>query len=128
MPQHSPDTAPLTTTPDTATIAVIGLGYVGLPLAVAFGRNQRVIGFDINERRIGELKRGEDHTLEVSSDGLAAANHLHFTTDRKVLEEANVYIVTVPTPVDEHKRPDLTPRRIWKDPPPAPEGLFPPEH
>ena len=109
MPQHSPDTAPLATTPDTATIAVIGLGYVGLPLAVAFGRNQRVIGFDINERRIAELKSGVDHTLEVSGDGLAAATHLRFTTDRKVLEEANVYIVTVPTPVDEHKRPDLTP-------------------
>lgn len=90
-------------------IAVIGLGYVGLPLAVEFGKKRTVIGFDINQLRIDELRRGQDHTLEVDSDNLAAAVNLRFTTRATDLAEANVFIVTVPTPIDEYKQPDLTP-------------------
>lgn len=90
-------------------IAVIGLGYVGLPLAVEFGKIRPVIGFDINESRIGALREGRDSTLEVSHDELVEAAHLSFTTDPADLAEANIYIVTVPTPIDAHKRPDLTP-------------------
>ncbi|POQ98389.1 Vi polysaccharide biosynthesis protein VipA/TviB [Alkalispirochaeta sphaeroplastigenens] len=96
-------------TQETARIAVIGLGYVGLPLAVAFGRTRSVTGFDINQNRIAELRSGEDHTLEVSPENLAAARHLSFTSDPGELAQANVYIITVPTPVDVHRRPDLTP-------------------
>ena len=91
------------------TVAVIGLGYVGLPLAVEFGKKRSVIGFDINQKRIAELQGGQDHTLEVSSDELAEAVHLSYTASVDDLKAANVYIVTVPTPIDEHKRPDLTP-------------------
>jgi UDP-N-acetyl-D-galactosamine dehydrogenase len=90
-------------------IAVIGLGYVGLPLAVEFGKSRPVIGFDINEGRIGALRAGRDATQEVSVDELAAADHLTFTTDPSDLAVASIYIVTVPTPIDAHKRPDLTP-------------------
>lgn len=90
-------------------IAVIGLGYVGLPLAVEFGKIRPVIGFDINESRIGALREGRDSTLEVSEDELREASHLSFTTNPADLAEANIYIVTVPTPIDAHKRPDLTP-------------------
>lgn len=90
-------------------IAVIGLGYVGLPLAVEFGKNYPVIGFDINQHRIEELKSGTDHTLEVSNDELASAEQLQFGSDINELAECNFYIVTVPTPIDEHKQPDLTP-------------------
>ena len=88
-------------------IAVLGLGYVGLPLAVAFGARRPTVGFDINHRRIGELQRGVDHTLEVDGDELAAAAHIRFSSDVADLADANVYIVTVPTPIDDHKRPDL---------------------
>lgn len=90
-------------------IAVIGLGYVGLPLAVEFGKKHPVIGFDINQHRIEELKSGTDHTLEVSDEELASAKLLEFSSDINELAECNFYIVTVPTPIDEYKQPDLTP-------------------
>ncbi|WP_112310549.1 Vi polysaccharide biosynthesis UDP-N-acetylglucosamine C-6 dehydrogenase TviB [Pseudogemmobacter bohemicus] len=90
-------------------VAVIGLGYVGLPLAVEFGKSRPVIGFDINEARIGELTSGRDHTLEVTPEELAEAKHLRFSSDITDLAEARIFIVTVPTPIDAHKRPDLTP-------------------
>ena len=94
---------------DHSTIAVIGLGYVGLPLAVEFGKTRPVIGFDINERRIAALRSGKDSTLELSEDELRLAQHLSFTTHVADLAAATIYIVTVPTPIDAHKRPDLTP-------------------
>ncbi|WP_300521437.1 Vi polysaccharide biosynthesis UDP-N-acetylglucosamine C-6 dehydrogenase TviB [Alcanivorax sp.] len=90
-------------------LAVIGLGYVGLPLAVEFGKNRRVVGFDINQPRIDALNNGHDATLEVDDSELASASQLTFSTDPAALDDCNVYIVTVPTPIDEHKRPDLTP-------------------
>jgi UDP-N-acetyl-D-galactosamine dehydrogenase len=90
-------------------LAVVGLGYVGLPLAVEFGRKRPVVGFDINARRIEQLRSGEDITLETSREELAAATHLSFTTELAALRECSCFIVTVPTPIDEHKRPDLTP-------------------
>lgn len=90
-------------------IAVIGLGYVGLPLAVEFGKKKSVVGFDINEARVEELKSGFDRTLETEPDELAAAQYLLFTSNTSELAAANCFIVTVPTPIDEHKRPDLTP-------------------
>lgn len=96
-------------TRDSMTVAVIGLGYVGLPLAVEFGKKRSVIGFDINEKRVIELQSGHDHTLEVSSDEMRQAVHLSYTANIEDLKAATVYIVTVPTPIDEHKRPDLTP-------------------
>jgi len=97
---------PFTRTP--AKIAVIGLGYVGLPLAVAFARENQVVGFDIGERRVDELLAGEDRTLEVSTEELAAATNLRLTTDAADLRSCNVFIVTVPTPIDADKRPDLS--------------------
>ena len=90
-------------------LAVIGLGYVGLPLAVEFGRQLDTLGFDINPARIDELRSGRDHTLEVTGDALAAATRLGFSTDPDTLRGCNVFIVTVPTPIDEAKRPDLRP-------------------
>ena len=90
-------------------LAVVGLGYVGLPLAVEFGRIRPVVGFDINQRRIDQLRAGEDVTLETSREELMAARQLSFTTEVTDLGDCNCYIVTVPTPIDEHKRPDLTP-------------------
>lgn len=90
-------------------LAIIGLGYVGLPLAIEFGKKRGVIGFDINQERVDELKSGQDHTLEASPEELLAARHLSFTTDLEDLRTCNCFIVTVPTPIDEHKRPDLTP-------------------
>ncbi|KAA0910365.1 Vi polysaccharide biosynthesis UDP-N-acetylglucosamine C-6 dehydrogenase TviB [Pusillimonas sp. ANT_WB101] len=90
-------------------LAVIGLGYVGLPLAVEFGKKRSVLGFDINARRIAELKDGRDHTLEVSTEELGEAKHLEFSNEVEHLAQANVFIVTVPTPIDEYKKPDLTP-------------------
>lgn len=90
-------------------IAVVGLGYVGLPLAVEFGKQRAVLGFDINPRRIGELNEGVDNTLEVESSELQAATHLRYSCNMSELAEASVYIVTVPTPLDEYKNPDLTP-------------------
>lgn len=90
-------------------IAIIGLGYVGLPLAVEFGKKFTTIGFDINQGRINELSQGNDSTLECSDNELAEATHLTYTTSLEELSECNVYIVTVPTPIDEHKQPDLSP-------------------
>ena len=94
---------------ENPTIAVIGLGYVGLPLAVEFGKLLPTIGFDINADRIAELKTGADSTLETEPDELAAAKLLTFTNELEDIRTANVYIVTVPTPIDRHKRPDLSP-------------------
>ena len=93
------------------TIAVIGLGYVGLPLAVEFGKKRKVIGFDIKADRIAELQTGQDHTLEVSAQELHEAKHLSFTAEAAGIrvEEPMIFIVTVPTPVDKANRPDLTP-------------------
>jgi len=91
------------------TIAVIGLGYVGLPLAVEFGKARNVIGFDIDETRINQLRQRDDQTQEVSADELAEAQHLRFTCTQSDLAEAQIFIVTVPTPIDAHKRPDLSP-------------------
>ncbi|NOJ20340.1 Vi polysaccharide biosynthesis UDP-N-acetylglucosamine C-6 dehydrogenase TviB [Vibrio jasicida] len=94
---------------DNARVGIIGLGYVGLPLAVEFGKKAPTIGFDINQARIDELTAGRDSTLECSDNELAEAIHLSYTASLKDLKECNVYIVTVPTPIDEHKQPDLTP-------------------
>ena len=90
-------------------IAVIGLGYVGLPLAVEFGKQHSVVGFDINASRIAALMAGTDHTLEVSDEELAVAIHLRYSSDIQTLRDCNFFIVTVPTPIDSSKQPDLTP-------------------
>ena len=90
-------------------IGIIGLGYVGLPLAVEFGKHRPTIGFDIDAERIAQLRAGQDRTHEVEPEELAAATRLTFTTDPEMIREAQVYIITVPTPIDAHKRPDLTP-------------------
>ncbi|MDR3445552.1 MULTISPECIES: Vi polysaccharide biosynthesis UDP-N-acetylglucosamine C-6 dehydrogenase TviB [Dyella] len=90
-------------------LAIIGLGYVGLPLAVEFGKHYDTVGFDINQRRIDELSSGIDHTLEVNNEELAEAKRLRFASQLSELADRNVYIVTVPTPIDSAKRPDLTP-------------------
>lgn len=90
-------------------IAIIGLGYVGLPLAVEFGKKVPVIGFDIHQKRIDELKHGRDHTLEVSPEELRYSTHLSYTADLEHLKDCNFFIVTVPTPIDLVNRPDLTP-------------------
>jgi UDP-N-acetyl-D-galactosamine dehydrogenase len=90
-------------------LAIIGLGYVGLPLAVEFGRKRTVVGFDINLKRIEELISGFDSTMETTIDELKAAHLLKYTTDINALKECNCYIITVPTPIDLYKRPDLTP-------------------
>lgn len=90
-------------------IAVIGLGYVGLPLAVEFGKHLPVVGFDINAERIAALAAGTDHTLEVSDEELTQASHLNYSSDIEALKDCNFFIVTVPTPIDDYKQPDLTP-------------------
>jgi UDP-N-acetyl-D-galactosamine dehydrogenase len=90
-------------------IAVIGLGYVGLPLAVEFGKHYETTGFDIDPGRIGELKRGKDRTLEAEPGELRAARRLKFTSELRDLRHCRVYVVTVPTPIDADKRPDLGP-------------------
>ena len=95
--------------PDEIRVAVIGLGYVGLPLAAAFGKQVQTLGFDIDAERVAELNRHHDHTLEVSEDALRQASLLSFASDPAALEGCNVFIVTVPTPIDEYKRPDLRP-------------------
>ena len=94
---------------EESRIAIIGLGYVGLPLAVEFGRHYDTLGFDINQARIDELRAGHDQTLEVDAAELAAATRLRFSAALDDLRACNVYIVTVPTPIDHAKRPDLTP-------------------
>jgi UDP-N-acetyl-D-galactosamine dehydrogenase len=91
------------------TLAVIGLGYVGLPIAVEFGKHRPVIGFDIKPDRIAELRAGRDHTREVPPEDLAEARHLTLTANPADLRAATIFIVTVPTPIDAYKRPDLTP-------------------
>ncbi|MBX3690423.1 MAG: nucleotide sugar dehydrogenase [Dokdonella sp.] len=94
---------------DELQLAVIGLGYVGLPLAVAFGRVLPTLGFDIDAERVAELSAGKDRTLEVSGDELRSAHALRLTADAAELRNCTVFIVTVPTPIDEAKRPDLRP-------------------
>lgn len=94
---------------DKAKIAVIGLGYVGLPLAVEFGKQREVLGFDIHAPRIEELRRGRDHTLEVAPEELAQATQLVFSSDASDLASCSIFIITVPTPVDAANRPNLTP-------------------
>jgi len=90
-------------------IGVVGLGYVGLPLAVEFGKHFETIGFDVNPQRVAQLRKGRDTTLEVSPAELRAAQQLSFTTDLEGLRRCRVFIVTVPTPIDGYKRPDLSP-------------------
>ena len=90
-------------------IAIIGMGYVGLPLAVEFAKTIPVVGFDINVARIDELKAGTDSTLEINAEELSQAKHLTYSSNAADLKSSNVYIVTVPTPIDKHKKPDLTP-------------------
>jgi UDP-N-acetyl-D-galactosamine dehydrogenase len=94
---------------DQIKLGIIGLGYVGLPLAVEFGKKRSVVGFDVNPKRIEQLRSGVDATLEVDAKELAQASQLTFSTDLEDLRGCNCFIVTVPTPIDEHKRPDLTP-------------------
>ena len=95
----------------TITIGIIGLGYVGLPLAVEFGKYFKTIGFDINQARVAELINGHDSTLETTDEELVEALHLSYTLNPTDLADCNVYIITVPTPIDIHKRPDLLPLR-----------------
>ncbi|MCO5054657.1 nucleotide sugar dehydrogenase [Thermomonas sp.] len=94
---------------DSVRLAVVGLGYVGLPLAVEFGKHYDTLGYDLNGERIDELRRGHDRTLEVSGEELAVATHLRYSASLEELRDRNVFIVTVPTPIDAAKRPDLTP-------------------
>lgn len=89
-------------------LAVIGLGYVGLPLAVEFGKVRSVVGFDVNPKRIGELKAGLDSTLETTAEELSAATQLVFSSNSEDIHSCNCFIISVPTPIDRHKRPDLT--------------------
>ena len=94
---------------DNAKVCVLGLGYVGLPLAVELGKKQETVGFDINKARVEELQSGKDSTLEVEPEELAQATHLTYTSNKKDAKTCNVFIVTVPTPVDEYNTPDLSP-------------------
>ena len=94
---------------ENAKIAIIGLGYVGLPLAVEFGKKRETLGFEINQARVDELQNGKDATLECSPEELKEAIKLSYTTDTEKLKDCNVFIVPVPTPINEHKQPDLTP-------------------
>ena len=110
MTLHAPTSTPtFPALPGGVRLAVVGLGYVGLPLAVEFGRTMDVVGFDINSTRVKELTTGTDHTLEVEDEALASATHLRFTEDPDDIADRNVYIVTTPTPIDAAKQPDLTP-------------------
>jgi UDP-N-acetyl-D-glucosamine/UDP-N-acetyl-D-galactosamine dehydrogenase len=94
---------------ENTKIAIIGLGYVGLPLAVEFGKKYQVLGFDINEIRVNELKNGYDRTREIEEEGLKSSQNLVFSTNQEDLKDYNVFIVTVPTPIDKFKKPDLVP-------------------
>ncbi len=94
---------------ESSRIAIVGLGYVGLPLAVEFGKRYDTVGFDIRAARVDELRSGHDHTLEVGAAELAAATHLKFSADLEDIRGCEVYVVSVPTPIDSAKRPDLTP-------------------
>lgn len=97
------------TQPENIKIAIIGLGYVGLPLAVEFGKKYSVLGFDINQTRIDELTSGYDRTQEMTSEALVSLQYLSFSANKEALKTCNVFIVTVPTPIDKYKKPDLTP-------------------
>ncbi len=97
---------------DKLRIGVVGLGYVGLPLAVEFGRKYPTVGFDVNAERVAELEGGHDSTLEASDEELASATHLTYTTDTKDIADCNFYIVTVPTPIGDSNRPLLTPLKM----------------
>src|SRR5690606_38219521 len=88
-------------------LAIVGLGYVGLPLAVAFGHRMDVVGYDISAERVEELGKGHDRTLEVDSEELAAASRLTFTCDLAKIRDCSVFIITVPTPIDTARRPDF---------------------
>lgn len=101
--------ATLVKSPPELRIAVIGLGYVGLPLAAEFGKLHTVVGFDVNSSRVAELQNGVDRTLELSAEDLVAANRLMLTDDLDEIRNCDVYIITVPTPIDDNKRPDLQP-------------------
>jgi UDP-N-acetyl-D-glucosamine/UDP-N-acetyl-D-galactosamine dehydrogenase len=90
-------------------IGIIGLGYIGLPLAIEFGKKYSTVGFDINKNRIGELKKGLDKTLEVGTHEFVEARKLTFTIDIDTIKHCNIYIITVPTPVDKFNTPDLSP-------------------
>ncbi|WP_202861392.1 nucleotide sugar dehydrogenase, partial [Escherichia sp. MOD1-EC5426] len=94
---------------DNITIGIIGLGYVGLPLAVEFGKKYNTVGFDIKQNRIDELKKQIDSTLECAADELASAKFLRYSCEIETLKACNIFIVTVPTPIDKYKRPDLSP-------------------
>lgn len=94
---------------DNVKLGIIGLGYVGLPLAVEFGKKYPTLGFDINAGRVEELKQGHDFTLEVSTEELADSAFINYSANVDDLKDCNIYIVTVPTPIDKHKQPDLTP-------------------
>ena len=107
--QSSVPHAPCAKLPADLKIGIIGLGYVGLPLAVEFGKKFPTLGFDINKARVAELASGKDHTLECPPEELAGSKHLSYSTDLSDLSACNVFIVTVPTPVDNSNRPDLTP-------------------
>lgn len=100
--------APLPT-PENSRVAVIGLGYVGLPLAVEFGKQRPTVGFDVNARRVAELESGTDSTGETATRDLQAATQLSFSTDLQDIANCNVYIVAVPTPIDQHRQPNLAP-------------------
>ena len=89
-------------------IALIGLGYVGLPLAIEFGKKYKTTGFDVNTSRISELNKKIDKTLEVTSKEIKESKHLSFSSEEDSLKDCNVYIITVPTPIDEYKRPDFS--------------------
>lgn len=91
------------------SVGVIGLGYVGLPLAVEVGKKYPTVGFDINQSRISELEGGKDSTLEVETEELKSTPYLSFSSRRVDLTSCNFYIITVPTPIDSHKKPDLSP-------------------
>ena len=91
---------------DNVRVGIIGLGYVGLPLAVYMARRFPVVGFDVNKARVGELAKGRDRTGEVTDEEFAAARTISFCADTEALRDCNFYIVTVPTPIDEAKRPD----------------------
>src|SRR5450830_301772 len=97
------------TSVSNSKLAIIGLGYVGLPLAVEFGKFYSVVGFDINAKRVEELSHGIDKTLEVSSEELKKPTKLRYSTELTSISECNVFIVTVPTPIDKANRPDLRP-------------------
>jgi len=94
---------------DATKIAIVGLGYVGLPLAVEFGKHFDTVGFDISTTRVTQLRNGEDRTLETTSQDLALATRLKYSTETAAMADCNVFIVTVPTPIDNANRPNLTP-------------------